>query len=348
MKTIPMTSMSSKPKVLVGLSGGVDSAASVLLLQKEGYIIEGVYLHLQEEDENLSRAEEMAGYLHIPLHILDLRTYFEEEIIRYFIESYQKGETPNPCVRCNERVKFGKMLDFALEKGFDFIATGHYARVIHDEDSSKIFKAKNIEKDQSYVLYTLSFHQRRHILLPLGEIVSKEETRQLLQENKIPFHDREESQEICFVESDYREFLKKRGFIPKTGNFVDEEGNILGEHRGIGFYTHGQRRGLGISAPEPLFVKEVQSDTKQIVLSGASSLMSSVVYAQQIHFFDEIPQDQIEGKIRYSAKPVSCTLYPEGEDTLRIEFEQPVRAATPGQSVVFYRGEELLGGGIIR
>lgn len=342
-----MMSMSSKSKVLVGLSGGVDSAAAVLILQNEGYTVEGVYLHLQQDDQNISRANEMAKCLNIPLHILDLREYFEEEIIRYFVESYRRGETPNPCIRCNERVKFGKMLDFALEEGFDFVATGHYARIVHEKDSSKIYKAANREKDQSYVLYTLSEKQRKHILLPLGDIESKGQTRQMLLAHQIPFHDSEESQEICFVEKDYRDFLKGRGFVPETGEFVDEEGRVLGKHRGIGYYTVGQRRGLGISAPEPLFVKEIVPEKKQIVVGGAPSLMQLTIFAKDIHFFDDIPEGPVEAKIRYAAKPATCRVFLENEEHLRIEFDEPVRAATPGQSVVFYRGDELLGGSII-
>lgn len=348
MKTIRTIMMMMKNKrVLVGLSGGVDSAACVLLLQEQGYEVEGVFLHLKEDDAALPGAREMAGHLQIPLRVLDLRSFFEEEIISFFIEGYAKGETPNPCVRCNRRVKFGKMLDYALEEGFDFIATGHYARVVHEESRSRILMGSNKRKDQSYVLYTLSDHQRLHILLPLGEIENKEQTRELLKERGIPLHAKKESQEICFVADDYRDFLMERGFVPETGNFIDEQGNVLGQHKGVGFYTLGQRKGLGISAPTPLFVKEIRVGESAIVLSQEEALKKDHVYLRETNFFEgKIPKEGVRAKIRYSASPAQCRVSKD-ERGIRVDFETPVRAATPGQSLVLYRGEELIGGGII-
>lgn len=333
-------------RVLVGLSGGVDSAASVLLLQKEGCYVEGAFLHLLDDRSQMQEAEEMAERLRIPLHILDLRQYFEDEIIRYFIDSFQKGETPNPCIVCNQQIKFGKMLNFALKNGFDSIATGHYARIVHAKNDSLIYKACNKEKDQSYLLYTLRAHQRKHILFPLGEMENKDIPRRILKENGISLYSKRESQDICFIQGDYREFLNRRGYRAKKGLFVDEDGKTLGEHRGIAYYTVGQRRGLGISASTPLFVKEIQSKTGNIVLSRAASLMHSVIYADNVHFFEDVPGGKVEAKIRYSAAVAPCFLSLEREK-LRIEFISPVRAPAPGQSVVFYKEDRLLGGGII-
>lgn len=355
-------------KVVVGMSGGVDSSVAAALLVQQGYEVVGVTLNVWPEQSDLSAPERVdaccalgavedarrvASRLGIPYYVLNFREVFEEQVIRNFVSEYRNGRTPNPCVRCNQFIKFDALLAKALAVGADYVATGHYARLVEDPATGRVrlLKAADRTKDQSYVLYVMTQERLRRALFPLGDL-TKAETRQLAQELRLPVARKPESQEICFVPyRRYGEFLERYApEVVRPGPIVDTGGRVLGAHRGIAFHTVGQRRGLGLATGEPLYVTTLVPETNTVVVGCAEELLRAECRATELSWiaFDEPPARlRARAKIRYRADEVGCTVYPDGDGLARVTFDAPQRAVTPGQSIVFYDGEEVLGGGLI-
>lgn len=359
--------LTTKPKVVVGMSGGVDSAMAAALLQEKGYDVIGVTLQMWEpsgiESEGRScsnSAIEDAGRvainLGIPHHVINFCSYFQETVVDYFAQSYLAGETPNPCLACNKHIKFGKMLDKARGLGAEYIATGHYARVLQDSDSKRFLLSKGADtkKDQTYFLYMLTQEQLAHTLFPLGDY-RKEEVRKMANERGLGVGERPDSQEICFIpNNDYASFvLERSGKLVQPGNFVDLKGNILGAHRGIIHYTVGQRKGLGGTFGKPMYVVGLNPESNEVVLGDNSDLFTDTLWATNLNWIS-IPYLKeplrVEAKIRYTSITSPATIYPEemgaGQGVMA-RFNDPQRAVTPGQAVVFYQGDLVVGGGII-
>ena len=348
-------------RVAVAMSGGVDSAGAALLLRRQGYAVQGVTLRLLPcglkpgDPEGLAEsraAQAEAAAIGAAHTVLDRRELFDREGMERFSQEYQAGRTPNPCVDCNREIKFGALMDWALAEGFDYLATGHYARVEYDEDRGRwlLLRGQDGNKDQSYVLYQLRQEQLAHLLLPVG-MYEKPALRALAQEAGVPEADRQESQDICFVpEGDYMDFLRRRGVSPVPGNFVDQEGRVLGRHKGMEYYTIGQRKGLGISAPEPVYVLRKDLEKNEVVLGPNSALMRRELVAERMNWIS-IPAltepMAVEAKTRYRHTAAPAVVEPLAEGRVRVIFETPQRAITPGQAVVLYQGDEVVGGGTI-
>lgn len=347
--------------VVIGLSGGVDSSVAAAVLKESGYRVIGVTMRLWDDDGSpLATAAEdarrVAEHLGIEHHVTDFREAFSNRVIDYFANEYVNGRTPNPCIVCNRFLKFDAMYRAAEELGADKIATGHYARVEFDPATERylLFRASSAEKDQTYALYTLTQEQLSHIVMPLGAFADKDAVRKKAEELGIPTANKPDSMEICFIpDKDYAAFLKDRlGELPPEGDFVDESGTVLGKHRGIVHYTIGQRKGLGIAFGKPMFVTKIEPETNRVVLGEKGSEFSSVLTAENPNFipFDSLTEPmRADIKVRYSAKPAPGTVYPCG-DGVRVEFDTPQRAITPGQAVVFYQpnGDMVLGGATIK
>lgn len=335
-------------KVAVLMSGGVDSTVAALLLKEQGYEVTGLTM-INWNPEVADQAAGAARALDIPHLVVDLKKQFQDKVIDYFTAVYEQGQTPNPCVVCNRFIKFGSLLDYALDLGFDMLATGHYARIEYDDTRKRYLlkKGKDLSKDQSYFLYQLDQRQLRHILFPLGEL-TKSEIRNMARERNLKVAESKDSQEICFIAGDYREFLEGRlQFRP--GQVVDLQGNILGEHRGLPFYTVGQRKGLGISGGRPLYVVALDIENNRLILDDSKHLYRSSLTAANNNFIYYESMDSplsVEARIRYRAANAPALLTPQGDKVL-LQFNNPQRAITPGQSVVYYLGDYVLGGGTI-
>jgi len=337
-------------KIVVGLSGGVDSAVTAYLLKEQGYEVIGVTLCMHgNAEKEVADAAEVAERIGIRHRVVELQGRFKETIIRYFTESYKKGETPNPCMVCNPLMKWTALLSVAEEEGAEGVATGHYAGVVRLVSGRCAIRCgESAAKDQAYVLYGLSQEQLSKTMMPLASY-EKDEIREIAVKIGLSVADKADSMEICFLPEGetYTDYLvKQEGKAPEQGNFVDEEGNILGTHQGIMYYTVGQRKGLGIAFGEPRYVKELRPETNEVVLSGNDALQSRTVYAREYHGMavEELTDGmRLLAKIRYSHKGAMCTVHREGE-RLRLEFDEPQRAATPGQAVVFYKEEEIADG----
>ena len=337
-------------KIVVGLSGGVDSAVTAYLLKEQGYEVIGVTLCMHgNAEKEVADAAEVAERIGIRHRVVGLQGRFKETIIRYFTESYKKGETPNPCMVCNPLMKWTALLSVAEEEGAEGVATGHYAGVVRLANGRYAIRcAESAAKDQAYVLYGLSQEQLAKTMMPLASY-EKEKIREIAAKIGLSVADKADSMEICFLPEGetYTDYLvKQEGEAPEQGNFVDEEGNILGTHQGIMYYTVGQRKGLGIAFGEPRYVKELRPETNEVVLSGNDALQSRTVYAREYHGMavEELTDGmRLLAKIRYSHRGAMCTVHREGE-RLRLEFDEPQRAATPGQAVVFYKEEEIADG----
>lgn len=339
-------------KVLVALSGGVDSSAVAVIMKNEGADVGGATMLLCPEGESgVIDAQRAAERLSIPFFLFDLRKEFQKNVISDFIETYMRGETPNPCIVCNKTMKFGLFADLAKEKGYEKIATGHYSKIKKEGDRFLLYKSDNREKDQSYVLWSLSQSALSRLLLPLGTL-SKEEAREAARQALLENANKKESQDICFIpDGDYAAFIKKEtGRDFPAGDFCDEEGKVLGTHKGIIHYTVGQRRGLGLALPAPLYVKKKAAEANRVILCPHDRLFSDTLNARSVNWIaaDKVDSPiRLEAKIRYGATQVPCTVIPTGENTVRVEFDTPQRAISPGQSVVFYDGDCVVGGGII-
>ncbi len=347
--------MSSK-KIMVAMSGGVDSSVAAALLLKEQNEICGATLRLFEQNgigEEVKRAADVCERLGIKHYVFDKREAFSNEVIRRFSEEYNVGLTPNPCIECNKYIKFGALLDEAVSMGMDYVATGHYSKIIKDSVSGRyaIVRPEDRKKDQTYVLWKLNQYQLAHILMPLGEY-TKDTVREIAEEYGFQSAKAKESQDICFVpDGDYASFLEKHcGVVFSTGDYVDINGNFLGSHLGHQRYTIGQRKGLGIALGKPQFVISKSAETNRVVLSDEEYLFKNRVYIKDVNYSFMKKADKAfncTAKLRYSAKDTACRIEPLSDNTAVIEFETPQRAATAGQSAVFYDGDILLGGGII-
>lgn len=337
-------------KVLVAMSGGVDSSCTAMKLLEEGYEVSGVTLRLcGDEDKDAKKTADKLGFSH---KTIDLRDCFCDTIIKDFTESYKSGETPNPCIVCNKKIKFGKLMDYALENGFSHLATGHYAQVFLDENTGRycLKKAKDLSKDQTYVLYSLSQHQLSHIMFPLGT-ETKAELREKAEKAGLHNASKSDSQDICFVpDGDYASFLEKHTKMPLTkGVMVDKHGNFLANHDGFEKFTIGQRKGLGVSFGKVQFVIGKEKQGHKIVIGDSEDLFKESLIARDVNFISIeklVEPMRVHAKTRYSQKEQPATIYAEG-DKVKVVFDEPQRAITPGQAVVFYDGDIVVGGGTI-
>ena len=339
---------------MVGMSGGVDSSVTALVLKKQGYSLCGATLFLcgNSDEKNAQDSLSVCNKLGIEHFIFDLKTEFSETVINDFIAEYKRGNTPNPCIVCNRCIKFGEMIDLALQNGCNKIATGHYARVEKSSNGRFLLKkAVDESKDQSYVLYMLTQEQLSRVVLPLGEY-SKSEVRALALESELICADRPDSQDICFVpEGEYINVIKS--YTNKAypqGDFVDILGNKLGTHGGIINYTVGQRKGLGVAFGEKMYVKEKNVHTNEVVLAKNEDLFSNSLDASHFNWiaFDNPPPSiRAKAKVRYSTKEDDCTVFITGKSDVHIEFDSSQRAIAKGQAVVLYDGDIVIGGGTI-
>ena len=343
------------------MSGGVDSAGAALLMQQAGHQVSGVTLFLHtcretpvspEQSAEAVSARAVAETIGIPPTTLDRRDLFQEKVMGRFISEYVNGRTPNPCVDCNREIKFGALMDWALAHGADYLATGHYSKVAYDEESGRwlLLRGNDRSKDQSYVLYQLTQHQLSPLILPVGTY-EKPVLRQLAEQAGLPNAHRHDSQDICFIpDGDYVNFLKQRGVEPVPGDFVDESGKVLGRHKGLECYTTGQRKGLGVSADQPLYVLRKDGASNTIVLGPNEHLFTRTLTADRVNWIS-IPELtaplRVTAKTRYSQREAAATVAPLPEGRIRVTFDEPQRAITAGQAVVLYDGEKVVGGGTI-
>lgn len=343
-------------KVLIGMSGGVDSSVAAALLKKQGYEVIGATMLLWTGTDgcggNLAAddAKKVCDFLGIEHRVLDFTDTFKDKVVSRFINEYISGRTPNPCICCNKYLKFGKMLDYALENGIDYVATGHYARIEYDGEKYHLYMSRSEGKDQSYVLYNFTQKQLAHTLMPLADM-DKSAVRALAEEMGLFVAKKPDSQEICFVpDDDYARFITEHSdYVPQKGDILDTKGNLLGQHKGLIYYTVGQRKGIGAYG-RPMFVLSVNPSGNTIVLGEKGMEFTDSLTASDINFLSgDFPDGNAEltAKIRYQAKPAACTLVPLAGGRAEVKFSEPQRAVTPGQSVVFYCGKELLGGGIV-
>ena len=349
---------------LIAMSGGVDSSVAAFEMVKNGYKCMGCTMRLYENDmigedilgtccsiNDTNDARAVCDRIGIPYNIYHYEAEFKDKVIEPFVCSYERGETPNPCIRCNRYLKFDSLYKKAQEMGYDYIVTGHYARIREKDGHFYLLKAKDLNKDQSYVLYDLTEEQLSHTAFPLGEY-TKDQVREIADENGFVTSHKKESQDICFVpDGDYAGMIERyRGHGYEKGNFVDLEGNILGTHDGIINYTIGQRRGLGIPADRRLYVTRLNVDKNEVILADNADLFKTDLIIRDFHWITgEVPLEPVRcsAKIRYRHKEQPATLTVLDDNTARLSFDEPQRAITAGQSAVLYDGDIVLGGGII-
>ena len=343
----------AKKRVVVAMSGGVDSSVAALLLTKAGYEVTGAHMLLAQKGErhekNIRDLKETCRIIGIPLEVIDFHKEFDACVVRYFCQDYSNGLTPNPCVVCNKEIKFGRLLEWSREHGADFLATGHYARIEKNSAGFHLLKARSLESDQSYFLYRLGQDELSRVLFPIGSQKSKDEVRALALAANLPVSGRPKSHDICFIpDGDYRSFIDK--FITlKPGNIVDTDGKVLGHHKGLSGYTVGQRQGLGISSRVGLYVLELDVKNNRLIVGEREKLESQSVRLRDLSWVSGKAPESGEGitaKIRYRSKDVAVRLG-INDNIAGVEFSELQFAVTPGQSCVFYRGDEVLGGGII-
>lgn len=353
-----------KKRVMLGMSGGVDSSVAALLLLRAGYDVTGVTMRLRPDEymqqcaaggccslDDIDDARRVAYKLGIDHMVLNFQEVFEKEVIDYFAAQYAAGLTPNPCIACNRYVKFDAMLRRAETLGFDYIATGHYALIEQNASGRWLLKKAPNSKDQSYVLYSFTQEQLSRTLMPLGSY-TKPEARAMAEEAGLPVAHKPDSQEICFVENkDYAGFIERyTGKKAPSGNFLNQGGEVIGCHRGITHYTIGQRKGLGAAFGRPMYVTKIDTVHNEVTLGEEGSQYASSLIAADLNFipFDTLESEiKAEVKVRYQAQPAPAKLIPLENGKIRVEFEKPQRAVTPGQAVVFYDGDLVLGGGTI-
>jgi len=331
------------------MSGGVDSSTAAALLKQAGYEVSGVYMQLWSDPErNTSDLEHTCQILGIPLYKLNLETEFQRLVIDYFCREYGLGRTPNPCTACNQHIKFGLLLDRVLQMGAEYLATGHYARIEHTPNGYHLLKAVDQSKDQSYFLYTLGQRELEHLLLPLGNL-HKVEVRRLAAKLGLPTSSRHESQDVCFIPgNDYRSFIAKHISL-KSGDIVDTNGKVLGTHDGLARYTVGQRQGLGLTSNKRLYVLRLDASSNRLVVGTKDQLLGNTLSASKLSWVSgKAPEEpvSITAKVRYKAPEVTARLLLK-DKIAEVNFYQPQQAIAPGQAVIFYQGDAILGGGII-
>ena len=353
-------------KVVVGMSGGVDSSVAAYLLKQQGYDVVGVTMQIwqdesHEEIENkggccglsaVDDARRVAAMLDIPYYVMNFKSEFKRDVIDYFVREYLAGRTPNPCIACNRYVKWESLLTRSIQIGADYIATGHYARICELPNGRyAIRNSVTAKKDQTYALYNLTQEQLKRTLMPIGDY-TKEQVRKIAEEIGLMVAGKPDSMEICFVpDNDYASFIEKEtGVTSVPGDFVDVDGNVIGKHKGVIHYTVGQRKGLGIALGKPAFVVAIRPEQNQGVIGEDRDVYTERLYANNLNFMavDNITEPvHVKAKIRYSHEGAYCTVRKIDSDTIECIFDQPVRAVTPGQAVVLYDGEYVLGGGTI-
>ncbi len=352
------------------MSGGVDSSVAAYLLKEEGYDVVGITMQIWQSEEQ-ARMEDNGGCcglsavddarrvceaIGIPHYVMNFRDIFREKVITYFVDEYLRGHTPNPCIACNRYVKWEALLERSLQIGADYIATGHYARILQLPNGRyTIQNSVTAAKDQTYALYNLTQEQLSHTLLPIGAY-DKDSIRRIAAEAMLPVAHKPDSQEICFIpDHDYAGYIDQEcagtGRVPGPGNFVLKDGTVVGTHKGITHYTIGQRKGLGIAFGHPVFVSEIRPDTNEVVLDEGDAVFGDHLVCDQVNLMS-IPEltgeREVLAKIRYSHKGEKAIIRPDGDPgRIAVEFLKPVRAITPGQAVVFYEEEHVLGGGVI-
>lgn len=338
-------------KVLIGMSGGVDSSVAAKLLKEQGYSVTGATMLLWNDTEKAAMdANRVCEHIGIDFITIDFREQFKKSVVDYFINEYISGRTPNPCIMCNKHLKFGAMLEYAKDNGYDMIATGHYGKIVNNNGVYELHSSKAESKDQSYFLYNFNQHILKHTIMPLSEY-TKEQVREMANEWQIPVANKPDSQEICFVnDNDYTGFIcNNSDYKPVCGKMLDVNGDEIGTHKGMIYYTIGQRKGIGAFG-RPMFVMEMNPQQNTITLGEKGMEFSGALVADNVNYISDIPLTQpekVQAKIRYQAKKAEAMLYPLADDRVRLVFDEPQRAITPGQSVVFYNNDTVIGGGVV-
>ena len=353
-------------KVVVGMSGGVDSSVAAYLLKQQGYDVVGVTMQIWQDESHeeiekkggccglsaVDDARRVAAMLDIPYYVMNFKSEFKRDVIDYFVREYLAGRTPNPCIACNRYVKWESLLTRSIQIGADYIATGHYARICELPNGRyAIRNSVTAKKDQTYALYNLTQEQLKRTLMPIGDY-TKEQVRKIAEDIGLMVAGKPDSMEICFVpDNDYASFIEKEtGVTSVPGDFVDVDGNVIGKHKGVIHYTVGQRKGLGIALGKPAFVVAIRPEQNQVVIGEDRDVYTEKLYANNLNFMSvgNITEPvHVKAKIRYSHEGAYCTVRKIDSDTIECIFDQPVRAVTPGQAVVLYDGEYVLGGGTI-
>lgn len=353
----------TKQKVVVAMSGGVDSSVAAALLKQQGYDVTGMMLRLWSEPgkedtnrcctpDSMAQARRVAGILDIPFYVIDAKDVFKETVVQYFLDGYARGETPNPCLMCNRQIRWTFLLNHALALGAEFMATGHYVRQrIADNGLVELLRAVDLAKDQSYVLHVLKQEQLKHALFPVGDY-PKPEIRAIAESFGLPTASRKDSQDLCFLAGeDYRNFLQRNAAeILQPGDIVTRNGNIVGAHTGLANYTVGQRKGLGVASAVPLYVLGKNADMNQVIVGEVDELGFTDLTARDVNWLSgEAPSESLHAdvKTRYTSKAVGALVSPLEENQAAVKFDVPVRDVTSGQAAVFYQDDVMLGGGII-
>ena len=350
-------------KVVVAMSGGVDSSVAAALLKEQGYEVIGMMMRLWSEPgkeesnrcctpDSMAQARRVAAKLDIPFYVVDAKDVFRETVVEYFLEGYARGETPNPCLICNRKIRWTFLLDHALALGAEYMATGHYVRIQKAEGRSELLRAVDKSKDQSYVLHVLDQDKLKHALFPVGEYI-KPEIRVIAEKYGLPTASRKDSQDLCFLAGDdYRNFIQRNAAeMLKSGEIVTRVGKSLGIHNGLANYTIGQRKGLGVASPVPLYVITKDAVHNTLIVGTQDELGSRELTARDVNWVSgESPRESFraEVKTRYTAKEAEAWVIPDGEEQAWVKFEAPQRDITAGQAAVFYQGDVMLGGGIIQ
>ncbi len=354
-----------RPRVVVAMRGGVDSSVAAALLVEQGYEVIGMMMRLWSEEtrsgrvfnrcctpDQMADARRIADRLNIPFYVLDTRDVFHDTVVDFFIDQHRQGYTPNPCIECNRHIRFEWLLNHALALDAQYLATGHYARVQPTGDGTyQLLKGRDDLKDQSYVLSVLSQKELAHVLFPVGHY-TKPEVRQIAEKFGLPTASKHDSQDLCFLgDGDYRRFLREHApDVMTAGPIVRRDGSVVGEHQGLANYTIGQRKGLGLFGPEPLFVIGMNPQRNALIVGTQDELGKTQLSATRVNWVKGVPPSEAfraEVKIRYKAKPVPARIVPQGADRIMVAFDEPVRDITPGQGAVIYAGDVCLGGGII-